>query len=199
MNGPELTANAATDPAMIDRLVDGELEEAERASLLRSLDREPDGWKRCALAFLESQAWREAAGEGAMRPALPGPGGAARAPQPVLLRRLMAVAAMVAVAFCVGFVSRDAVSTRGGSRMATQIARQSTPSDGPASFPATQVARIDSPLPTPVPELLRLRMERQGYRVEGDRRVVPVALGDGHKLAVPVDTVSMKYVGQRVY
>jgi len=42
----------------LDLLVDGELPEAERRRLLQSLDRQPDGWKRCALAFLEAQCWR---------------------------------------------------------------------------------------------------------------------------------------------
>ena len=46
-----------------DRLVDGELSESERRALLASLDFEPAGWRRCALAFLEAQTWRESFGE----------------------------------------------------------------------------------------------------------------------------------------
>jgi hypothetical protein len=45
------------DEAVFDRLVDGELSREETRSLLRSLDERPDGWRRCALAFLEAQAW----------------------------------------------------------------------------------------------------------------------------------------------
>lgn len=46
----------------IELLVDGELEEDERAALFRRLDGadEARGWKRCALALLEAQAWRSA-------------------------------------------------------------------------------------------------------------------------------------------
>jgi hypothetical protein len=51
---------AAEDESRIDRLVDGELDDAERRALLTQFDVEPDGWRRCALAFLEAQAWREA-------------------------------------------------------------------------------------------------------------------------------------------
>jgi hypothetical protein len=40
-----------------DRLVDGELSSDERRALLQSLDSRPDGWRRCALAFLEAQFW----------------------------------------------------------------------------------------------------------------------------------------------
>jgi hypothetical protein len=199
MNGPETITNAAVNPALLDRVVDGEVGEAERASLLRALDREPDGWKRCALAFLEAQAWREEAADGAMDVGLKLSERASRTSRPFLLRRLIGVAAMVAVGFCVGFVSRDAVSPGAGSQPTVPIARELTPSGAAASSAATQVARAESALPPAVRELLRLQMERQGYRVEGDRRVVPVALGDGRKVEVPIDTVSVKYVGQRVY
>ena len=45
------------DNEIFDRLVDGELTADERRALLASLDSRPDGWRRCALAFLEAQAW----------------------------------------------------------------------------------------------------------------------------------------------
>jgi len=40
----------------IERLVDGELSGEPYRRLLASLDDEPGGWRRCALAFLEAQA-----------------------------------------------------------------------------------------------------------------------------------------------
>ena len=46
------------DDSRFDRLVDGELNDTERHQLLASLDDEPGGWRSCALAFLEAQAWR---------------------------------------------------------------------------------------------------------------------------------------------
>jgi hypothetical protein len=49
-------------PELFDRLADGELSEAQRTELLNSLDQEPDGWRRCALAFLEAQCWRKELG-----------------------------------------------------------------------------------------------------------------------------------------
>jgi hypothetical protein len=42
---------------MLDRLVDGELSSAERQQMLTALEARPDGWRRCALAFLEAQSW----------------------------------------------------------------------------------------------------------------------------------------------
>ncbi len=43
---------------VLDRLVDGELSQQERRELLAALDDEVGAWRRCALAFLESQSWR---------------------------------------------------------------------------------------------------------------------------------------------
>lgn len=50
------------DAMLIDRLVDGELSGDERRHLLASLEAQPDGWRRCALAFVEAQTWRGAMG-----------------------------------------------------------------------------------------------------------------------------------------
>ena len=49
-----------TDDTRFDRLVDDELSEEERRELLGRLDDEPDGWRRCALTFLEAQCWKHA-------------------------------------------------------------------------------------------------------------------------------------------
>lgn len=56
MNAPEFPK---IDDATLDMLVDGELNEQERRELLLSLDATRDGWRRCALAFLEAGSWRE--------------------------------------------------------------------------------------------------------------------------------------------
>ena len=41
----------------IDRLVDGELSGDEYREVLMLVDEEEDGWRRCATAFLEAQAF----------------------------------------------------------------------------------------------------------------------------------------------
>ena len=48
------------DPRALDRLVDDELDEGQRQQVLSELQADPDGWRRCAMAFLEAQAWRRA-------------------------------------------------------------------------------------------------------------------------------------------
>jgi hypothetical protein len=48
---------------LLDLLVDGELNEANRRDLLAWCERESDGWRRCALAFLEAQSWSKVLGD----------------------------------------------------------------------------------------------------------------------------------------
>ena len=48
------------DDQLFDLLVDGQLDEPRRRELLSGLDEKPGGWRRCAMAFLEAQSWREA-------------------------------------------------------------------------------------------------------------------------------------------
>ena len=43
----------------LDRLVDGELSPEETRDLLEVIEETPGGWKKCALAFLEAQAWQQ--------------------------------------------------------------------------------------------------------------------------------------------
>ena len=45
---------------LVERLVDGELSELERQEILLRLDERVDGWRYCALSFLEAQAFRAA-------------------------------------------------------------------------------------------------------------------------------------------
>lgn len=50
------------DDRLLDRLVDGELSREEYQQALKTLSDQPGGWRQCALAFLESQAWRKSLG-----------------------------------------------------------------------------------------------------------------------------------------
>ncbi len=57
MNSPE--QNPPIEQDLLELLVDGELSDSQRRDLLASLDQTPDGWRRCALAFLEDQCWKQ--------------------------------------------------------------------------------------------------------------------------------------------
>ena len=45
--------------AIIDRMVDGELDEKEQRELLIACDQSPEHWREMALAYVESQTWRD--------------------------------------------------------------------------------------------------------------------------------------------
>jgi len=94
----------AVEDHRFDLLADGELDATERRALLSRLDDEPGGWRRCALAFLESQAWQEDLGSMLHKPS-------ARPPAQAVPRRswfggrgttLLAMAASFLVAMYLG-------------------------------------------------------------------------------------------------
>jgi hypothetical protein len=127
---PIVSAARFVDQALIDRLVDGELQEDERRMLVAQLDQTSGGWRACAMAFLESQAWKGALRQpGAAPPVAPGRGlpertaGPTRldqtassqeslSPRKRALRQLAGVmhkalaAGMVALAFAAGWFCR---------------------------------------------------------------------------------------------
>lgn len=106
-------AHFATD-ALLDRLVDGELPAAERREVLARLDDEPHGWRRLALAFVESQTWRReltALADGALLGNCPtstamAPA-AATSPASSRWSKWLAMAAAVLLAFAGGVAVRD--------------------------------------------------------------------------------------------
>ena len=220
---PPPPAGSAVESRLLDRLVDGELDEGERQRLLLSLDAEPDGWRRCALAFLEAQALQQAfrsaparAGTDVKHLTWPDRQGSRRVP-----RRLLSLAAVVLIAFGVGFVTAPVRHPGAAHRDGTNPA--GTKSEGlhqsGGAFPATWLMTSDrdgravpiplfpaggaetSPLATQpaIPEYVRRQLERQGYEVRNDRKLVSVALKDGRTATVPVETVQYRFVGQRVY
>jgi len=114
------------DDILFDRLVDGELSVAERRRLLASLDDRPDGWRRCALGFLESQCWTEELGQfvrstaDASMPDQPDEKSVLASPVPphnTGVKRgvaWLAIAASLLVAFTLGSISRDGARIAGG-------------------------------------------------------------------------------------
>lgn len=99
------------DDIQFDRLVDDELSDTERRQLLTSLDDRPDGWRKCALAFLEAQAWRREMGRLTEEPAAPAPATpVGRVDSPIASRRavqFLTLAASVFVAFTLGLAFGD--------------------------------------------------------------------------------------------
>jgi hypothetical protein len=142
MTDPDPTAPLNDD--FIDRIVDGALTPGELRAAIDRLDREPDGWKRCAVAFLETQCWREA-----FRASEPPAGADVEvASRPIRLtagrrsrphgswRSAVMAAGVVAASFTMGWLARSA-----GPQPPTE--------DVTSPAPRAVVARPDNPEPPP--------------------------------------------------
>ncbi len=210
---------------IIDRLVDGELDPAGRRDLLWNLESSPDGWRRCALAFLEDQAWRAAlAGSRAAEVVRP----PAVVPKPEPRRRWARagralVASAVAASFAVGFAAGGASKVRPVAPVVAEtpveevkpapevveeairrvgyleLVDRSAGESPPQRVPILAGPGLDEEWlreqVPSVPDYVRARWERQGYQVEERRRLVPVALEDGRRVSIPIDEVALEYVG----
>lgn len=128
---------------LFDRLVDGELTPDERRALLLSLDDQPvaTGWRACALAFLESQAWRDDLGQVVQgvekMTSETGQAAAVWGDGRWLARRAvqwLAIAASLLVTFVLG------MSWRGGGSPVSDV-----------SPDTAQLAGMDSPVEAPAP------------------------------------------------
>jgi hypothetical protein len=109
MNDSGRSNRGASDEVFFDRLVDGELTPDEYRALVASLDDEPGGWRRCALAFLEAQALAAELGQVRRALDLREEGGQRSLPTRRWrwsdARSLLAVAASFVAAFALGVAS----------------------------------------------------------------------------------------------
>jgi len=199
-------ASSPLDVCCIDKLVGGELPEDERRALLLRLDSAPDGWRQCALAFLEAQMWRES-----FVP-LGAAANADRSTAPVTqsqhwtfgrrLARRSALAASIAVAFALGWTAKPVPPP--GLEQARDVATKSPSS---ADEPRTDVTvpPVDHATATrpsaknPLVDSVVAFYERQGYLPERQKKFVTVKLEDGRERQVQAEEVRLRYVGGRTY
>ena len=184
------SAPPTVDDRLLDRLVDDELDGPQRAELLAALDAEAGGWRRCAVAFLEAQAWERALRNTQTDRTVP----ATQLPRlrlPVPLR-FTGIAAAVLVAFLTGFVAR-------GTSTPDRETHVTAPASPLALAPADPANQSAATLPPTIPDYVRRQLEREGYEVQGDRKVVSVALRDGRQMTLPVETYKYRFVGQRLH
>lgn len=214
---------------LLDLLVDGELSESQRRELLAWCEREPDGWRRCALTFLDAQSWSKVLGqmargdseavEGMLSddPLLSAP--AAGAPliglpkptiAPAWLVPALALAASVLVAFSLGLWARGG-RFGGGPAIAAKGARDKVRlvADGPAGAPGeSQMPVADGQSmdddwlrgqPATMPREIQQALERLGHRVRQQRQLVPIPLEDGRRVMVPVDQIDVQPATDRDY
>lgn len=213
---------------LLDLLVDGELSDSQRRELLAWCEREPDGWRRCALAFLDAQSWSSVLGQmthGGLaagdRPLSDDPLWAAPSADAVVVERpkaavppswlvsALALAASVLVAFSLGLWARGGLTDGKQRTMASQDAgdkvRLVVDDPGAADevqLPVVEGRRPDDWLrgqPAAMPREVQQALERLGHRVRQQRQLVPFPLEDGRRVVVPVDQIDVQPVTNRMY
>ncbi len=195
---------------LLECLVDGELADAERRALLVRLDREPDGWRRCALAFLQEQTWREAIAplaNGASTPASPAltPPASRQRISWRRAARMTALAAGLAAAFTIGWTLRErptpSVPAAPLAEVKTGVPKPSLPPSRPGPFDVAghEARPSNSDQQASLLDPVLRRWEQQGYRAETQKRLVSMELKDGRKIQLPIQEVRLRYVGDRTY
>jgi hypothetical protein len=138
-----------------DRITDGELTPTELRAAIDRLDREPEAWKRCALAFIEVQCWREsvrADGEAARLPLDSKAISIALAARPssqrsgLWLRRAI-VAAAVAASFVLGWVGHTWRPLT-GPNPSLPVLTHSIAAEQPEDSNAPSLVDSEAPAPT---------------------------------------------------
>ncbi|MDX1946399.1 MAG: hypothetical protein SFU86_13445 [Pirellulaceae bacterium] len=169
MSGKLRNTERLDDDSRFDRLVDGELSPSEYRSLLATLDDEPGGWRRCALAFLEAQALRRElgalrAGGSPLETAPAATQQLATNARPATTRWLLplAMAASFLVAFGLGVYLPAWLATDRPSPVAGLVAPEQTAADPPtAPRPSPKVVEARPGTVVPVGSV-KLVVDRPG-------------------------------------
>jgi anti-sigma factor RsiW len=197
------------DVRLIDQLVDAELPDNERRELLLRLESEPDGWRHCALAFLEAQSWSQAFGPLAAtgrpdsRLVLVGKG-RHRKRRRWSLARLSALAAGFALVFALGWgLHRGPTDNSVPAPNMRTEASPSTPFPQSVDSTPVELAQGQSRAPesarSTLPDEVAQLWEQRGYQTERESRVISMELKDGRRLDMPIEEVRVQYIGDRTY
>lgn len=206
----------------IDRLVDGELGKREYRALLTLLDGEPDGWRRCAMAFLEAQALHIELPEicRATRTLSPTAVRASRQSNAIVrsLSWVLAAAASLLLAFSLGWSVRssrhnatpsvpvmaaaqpDVIAPQSQDVAAAEVPGQASDAgsnlaSAPFEEPSAAGAFDDTGV---VPPDVQWALERLGYAILRDRQWAPLESGGG-RVFVPLEKVEIRPVSADAY
>ncbi|QVL32141.1 hypothetical protein KIH39_25445 [Telmatocola sphagniphila] len=183
---------------LIDRLVDGELPEQDRQALLRRLEIEPDGWRTCALTFLEAQTWRATFREVAEAPRqeiMPAKSTKSKFGWG-FIPRVALLAASLLLTFYLGHsiqpTAREVVQQP--VETPSEITVKNTPLEKPSESVPVSTPQTSKELA----ELTRLWAER-GFFTELQERKLTLQMQDGRTVTVPVQEVYLHHPGNRTY
>lgn len=211
-----MNESSASRDLQLSRLVDGELSPTEYRALLLALDADPQGWRQCALAFLEAQAMsgelHALRGEYLSSPAPPEPASASKASS--WWGTLLVMAASFAVALPLGGWLLGQSDSPSGAP--PQIVQHSDPLPEVTPVPTTPAANeplgkvrlvtADGQVEVPyysmdngaqylldqqpaLSDAMLQSLERQGHLIkQAQAGVMPVRLEDGAQVYLPVES-----------
>lgn len=213
----------------LDRLVDGELTAHEYSQLVKSLEINPQGWKSCALAFLQAQAFKKDLGAMAQDVA-PAKAVVTRRPaaSPKSWTTWSALAASLMLMFLLGRGSYGPASWSppAENRIATSPLPQPEPSatskpslNNPGKLtlvvdePGSGKREVDIPYydgadvdpatvfsqSQGVPLDVQQSLRNMGYDVSLNKHYVPLKHSDGRQFLVPVDRLHASPKERPVY
>lgn len=198
------------DAFVIDELVAGNLHGEQYRRVLKALDEQPDGWKECAMAFLQEQAlkrelrvlaaddeiWNPNRKSRAIveTPASVHPVSPIKSSEHVRLEwmtRLSSIAALLLLSFSVGWFGagwgRGTSESDGKPSEATVAGGQANeiPAAADGSIPPMYVGKEMIPVDRSPPALLQELESRGSINLESFDGYVPVRVGDSIEL-IPV-------------
>jgi hypothetical protein len=211
------TMNNNLDEQQFDLLADGELDEARRRNLIAGLDDTSDGWRKCALAFLEAQELKS--GFNAMLQE-PGQGRNRNNRQKKRIlywpTALAAVASFViALALGMSLNNRDLPQEKPGAvannketpkenkpeilnpavdKRIREIVNKADPLEIPVQIGQADQEWFDN-LPEAMPQDVKNALQRTGYNVRRQKELLPYKLEDGRRIVVPVESYDIHYAG----
>ena len=224
MNEQDRTLDAADDRAL-DLLVDGELTDEQTRWLLAALDESSDGWRRCALSFVEAQSWnrdlsaiRHTSLAGEADPTVQVAPSRRIAPKR-LVPLLLTVTASILIALASGIgigqswraptpapiaeTSPTETTPHTASRPMDGGANSSNDAGEPFQLPVYLASQVSEDYlqdtPPPLSARLQRALARSGHEAKMQRQWIPLQLEDGSQIVFPVDQVQLHYVGNQSY
>ncbi len=216
---------AGVDRRLLDRLVDGELSREEYQQALRTLSDQPGGWRQCALAFLESQAWRQSLEAFTGKSSESGGGMSSRwdavataveSPRPdrdAVVRKMasdrkevrprgpmlswLGLAASVLLAFALGRTSEFGGGAPSTHRPAPSVVRHGGGGNRPLDAQLVQDGFWNG-RPAVSPEV-RDALGRLGTKVYQKNGYIPATTPDGQQVLLPVEEIQLVPVKNHPY
>ena len=192
---------------LLDRLVAGDLPDPKRRDFLLHLESEPGGWRRCALAFLEAQTWREAFApmvapvHREVSVVIPNTSPVKPSSRRGRMREIMMIASLL-LAFLLGWKLRHEpleVVVVKPSEPFTQAILAPAPDPEEVIPVAPKKAPVEPFRPSTALASMVKAWEQRGYESEWQTGQVTVKRQDGQKVILPVQEVRLRSTAGRTY